>query len=108
MTLSRRDLIRSGFVVGGAVALGGRPGSAWALPSAILAPQGTTLESTYVRAPSGGPYRPILVAGPEPHTVRTDLGTPAGGGREGTRTPVLSFAHLTDVHVIDAQSPARV
>lgn len=107
MTLSRRDLIRSGFVVGGAVALGGRPGSAWALPTAIAAPEGTTLETTYVRA-SGGPYSPILVAGPEPHTVRTDLGTPAGGGRESTRTPVLTFAHITDVHVIDAQSPARV
>jgi metallophosphoesterase (TIGR03767 family) len=107
MALSRRDLIRSGFVVGGAVAFGGRPGSAWALPTAIAAPQGTTLESTYERA-SGGPYSPVLVAGPEPHSVRTDLGTPAGAGRENTRTSVLSFAHLTDVHVIDAQSPARV
>lgn len=108
MPLSRRDLIRSGFVVGGAVALGGRAGSAWALPD-VAAPELTTLSSTYARGPAGGGgYAPVVLQAGEAHVVRTDLGTDAGGGRAGRRTAVLSFAHLTDVHVIDAQSPARV
>ena len=107
MPLSRRDLIRSGFVVGGAVALGGRPGSSWALSSAS-SPAGTTLASTYAKGPAGpGGYRPVVAAAGEPHLVRTDLGSPAKPGRERSRTAVLSFAHLTDVHIIDAQSPAR-
>lgn len=108
MSLSRRDLIRSGFVVGGAVALGGRPGSAWALPQ-VVAPQGTTLASTYGKgAPGAGGYKPVVRQAGEPHVVRTDLGTDAAADRAGRRTAVLSFAHLTDVHIIDAQSPARV
>jgi len=108
MPLSRRDLIRSGFVVGGAIALGGRPGSAWALPS-VASPAGTTVVSTYAKGPAGtGGYRPVVAASGEPHVVRTDLGAPANPGREGSRTEVVSFAHLTDVHIIDAQSPMRV
>ncbi|MGH3457140.1 TIGR03767 family metallophosphoesterase [Aeromicrobium sp.] len=108
MPLSRRDLIRSGFVVGGAVALGGRFGSAWALPD-VASPMFTTLESTFAKgAPGAGGYRPVIRQAGEPHVVRTDLGADADAGRAGRRTAVLSFAHLTDVHVVDAQSPARV
>ena len=108
MPLSRRDLIRSGFVVGGAVALGGRPGSAWALPTVIAAPEGTTLESTFSKGAAGtGGYRPVVLGPPEPHIVRDDL-IPAQPGREDRRETVLAFAQLTDVHIIDAQSPMRV
>jgi metallophosphoesterase (TIGR03767 family) len=108
MALSRRDLIRSGFVVGGAIALGGRPGSTWALPD-LASPAYTTLVSTYGKgAPGAGGYRPVVLQAGEPHTVRTDLGSEADAGRAGRRTAVLAFAHLTDVHIIDAQSPARV
>lgn len=107
MPLSRRDLIRSGFVVGGAVALGGRPGSAWALPT-IVSPAGTTLASTYAKgSPGSGGYVPVVAATGEAHLVRSDI-KPPQAGREGRRTPVLSFAHLTDVHLIDAQSPMRL
>jgi metallophosphoesterase (TIGR03767 family) len=49
----------------------------------------------------------VVAAAGEPHIVRTDLGVPANPGRKHRRTAVLSFAHLTDVHIIDAQSPAR-
>jgi metallophosphoesterase (TIGR03767 family) len=71
---------------------------------------GTTLESTVLPGPvvNGGGYR-RLVSGPgEPHVVRDDLGAAAAVDRAATRRPVLAFAHLTDIHVIDAQSPARV
>lgn len=108
MTISRRDLIRTGAVVGGAAAIGLRPSTGWAAPG-IVAPQYTTLDSCYSRGPAGaGGYTSIISTGGETHTVRTGLGATAGADRATTRTAVLSFAHLTDVHIIDAQSPARV
>lgn len=108
MTISRRDLIRSSAVVGGVAVVGLRPTTAWAAPG-VVAPQHTTLDSCYRRGPAGaGGYTSVISAGGEPHTVRTGLGTSAGANRATTRTAVLSFAHLTDVHIIDAQSPARV
>jgi metallophosphoesterase (TIGR03767 family) len=75
----------------------------------LARPEGTTLASTVQRGPAGdGGYR-RLVSGPgEPHVVRDDLGTAPRSGRETRRRPVQTFAHLTDIHVIDAQSPARV
>ena len=90
MALSRRDLIRSGFVVGGAVALGGRPGSAWALPD-LASPKFTTLQSTYGKgAPGAGGYRPVVLQAGEPHVVRTDLGAGAGSRRASKRKALLS------------------
>lgn len=42
----------------------------------------------------------------EPYLLRTELAErPAG---PGAPRPLLAFAHLTDVHLIDHQSPARV
>ena len=110
MTLSRRDLIRSGFVVGGAIALGGRPGSAWALDPIPANPGGSTLATTFVKgAPGPGGYRPVVLGPGEAYSVRNDLNltlpTPAPAG---SRTSLLAFAQITDVHIIDAQSPARV
>ncbi|MEJ7636150.1 TIGR03767 family metallophosphoesterase [Aeromicrobium sp.] len=107
MTISRRALIQSSAVMGGAAAVGLRPLTAWAAPG-VVAPQYTTLDSCLARGSAGaGGYATLVSTGGEPHTVRTDLGTAAGTGRETTRAVVLSFAHLTDVHIIDAQSPAR-
>lgn len=110
MTISRRALIQSGVVIGGAAALTDLALSpaAWAV-TGRLAPQHTTLAHTLVRGtPGTGGYAPVVVRAGEPHTVRTDLGATAGAGRAATRTPVLSFVHLTDVHIVDEQSPMRV
>ena len=112
MTLSRRDLLRSGAALAGATALGGadlfRPRRTWAAPGPS-APWGTTLEATLVRGvPGPGGYVPVVHGPGEPHVVRTDLGVPAGRAREARRRAVLAFAQLTDVHVIDVQSPMRV
>ncbi|NRQ50268.1 TIGR03767 family metallophosphoesterase [Aeromicrobium stalagmiti] len=108
MTISRRDLIRTGAVVGGVAAVGLRPSTGWAAPG-LVAPQYTTLDSCFTRGPAGtGGYSKVISASGEAHTVRTDLGVTAGSNRATTRTAVLSFAHLTDVHIIDAQSPSRV
>ena len=106
MSLSRRDLIRSGFVVGGAIALGGRPASAWALPIPAN-PAGTTLAATFAKGPAGaGGYRPVVTALGEAYGFRNDLNAPTPP--LGTRASLLAFAQITDVHIIDAQSPARV
>lgn len=108
MTISRRDLIRTSALVGGVAAVGLRPATAWAAPG-VVAPEYTTIDSCYGRGPAGaGGYTSVISTGGEQHTVRTGLGASAGANRATTRTAVLSFAHLTDVHIIDAQSPARV
>ncbi len=65
----------------------------------------TTDQGTVEAARAGaGGYR-RLAAGPgEPHTSRTDLASAASD----PGTPLLTIAHLSDLHVCDAQSPARV
>ena len=79
-----------------------------------MAPAGTTLARTLLLGPAGaGGYRPIVAGPGEPHLRRLDLmpatpATPAGPAGPSRRRPVLAFVHLTDVHVLDAQSPARV
>jgi metallophosphoesterase (TIGR03767 family) len=109
VTISRRDLLRTGLAVGGAGALagtgllGGPP--AWAATQTA----GTTLDVTLVRGkPGRGGYAPVVRRAGEPHLVRTDLGVPASKKRASRRRGLLAFAHLTDVHVVDAQSPLRV
>ena len=102
MTLSRRE------VLAGAAAL-----SLTAFPgrhaAAATRPPVATLAATVRRgAPGTGGYV-RLVAGPgEPHVLRQDLGTVAKAGRATRRTALVAFAQLTDIHLVDAQSPARV
>ncbi len=50
-------------------------------------------------------YRRLAGTPGEQHTVREDLAT-AGDSRDGV--PLLRFAHLSDLHVMDPQSPSRV
>jgi metallophosphoesterase (TIGR03767 family) len=57
------------------------------------------------RAP-GAPYRRIAADDGWPIEVRQDL-APARQDRIATRAPIASFVHLTDLHVIDATSPAH-
>ncbi|WP_232793984.1 TIGR03767 family metallophosphoesterase [Pseudofrankia saprophytica] len=70
----------------------------------------TTRDRRLVRgAPGPGGYRP-LVAGPgEPQLVRTELVEPVVGpaGTRPGRRSLARFAHLSDLHVVDHQSPAR-
>ncbi len=104
MQFSRRTAFKAA-AVGTVAAFPARQASA----ARVVAPLHTTLASTVRRGArlSGGYTR--LVAGPgEPHVLREDLGAKALRGREGRRRSLLAFAHLTDIHVVDAQSPARV
>jgi metallophosphoesterase (TIGR03767 family) len=85
-----------------------RPGTAWHEPRH---PHGTTLEATLLPgAPGRGGYAPLVVRPGEPHLVRDELlgGAMARTGRHRSRRPVVVLGQLTDIHVLDAQSPARV
>ncbi|MFD2762919.1 metallophosphoesterase [Micromonospora eburnea] len=55
---------------------------------------------------SDGPYRRLSAAPGEPHRARTDFRPPAAPA-PGRRV-VATLAHLTDLHVVDPGSPARL
>jgi metallophosphoesterase (TIGR03767 family) len=88
---------------------------AWAKPGAHPA-ELTTLRQTIQKGMvigegSKGRYRRLIYGAGEQHLVRTDLANRKGGprGNIGTARPtLLHFAHFTDIHIIDAQSTARV
>lgn len=73
----------------------------------------TTLQQTFLPAGTASPeaerYRALEVCGGWNRVVRDDLGTPAAAGdpADGGRI-LLSMVHLSDVHILDAESPLRV
>ncbi len=113
MQISRRDLFRSAAVVGGAAALGGLGGlSAEAVAgtgSSARAARVATRTAVLVRGPEGpGGYRPVVTAAGEAWQVRTDLGTKPKAGRAARRRPIVAFTQISDVHIVDSESPMRV
>ncbi len=108
MELTRRSLLQ-GAVAGSALVAIDRaaPSLAGTARAPVAAPEHTTLDGTYLRGRRGrAGYVSLRRGGPEPHVLRTELARPSRG-RLATRRGVLAFAHLTDTHVVDAQSPAR-
>jgi 3',5'-cyclic AMP phosphodiesterase CpdA len=96
--LTRRRAVREALAGAGGLALalsgcgagGARAGS----------PSGSTLQATWVDAAGDGQLR----AGPgEPLIARAGLGR-----REAVTGTLTTLAHITDAHVLDASSPARV
>ncbi|HET9171485.1 MAG TPA: hypothetical protein VFN97_18750, partial [Actinospica sp.] len=74
---------------------------------APIAPRGTTIERTLLAGPPGeGGFRPIVPGPGEAHILRTELA--ARPAAPAVPRPLLAFAQLTDVHLVDHQSPARV
>lgn len=71
---------------------------------------GTTVEQTLLRGqPGDGGYQPIVVGTGEPYVRRGELCPGADEvTRQGGRRGLFAFAHLTDIHLVDSQSPARV
>lgn len=113
MQISRRDLFRSAAAVGGAAALGGLGGlSAEAVAGTgpvARAARATTRRTVLVRGTAGaGGYRPVVTAAGEAWQVRTDLGTRPKKGRVSRRRPMVAFTQISDVHVVDTESPMRV
>ena len=121
--LSRRSLLRAGLIVPAVAAASAcssdsepaptpsptTSATPTPTPTPTAAGAPTTLDGTLLRGPAGSGGFVELVASPgEPHVLRADLGIAAKAERTSTRTPLLVFSHLTDMHVVDAQSPARV
>ncbi len=105
--ISRRDFLKLGGAAGAAAPFAR---IRWASAKDLSARPGlTTLDRTIVKGEQvgqgslGAYYR--LAYGPgEPWTVREDLWPRSSA----TLEPLASFVHLTDIHLVDAQSPARV
>lgn len=70
----------------------------------------TTLRETIrQRAVGTRQYRSLATAPGEPYVPRYDLlGRAADAGRVGRRRSLLYLGHMTDIHIMDAQSPARL
>ena len=103
--ITRRNLLRTGLA---AAAVAGIIRPQTALAAGSLSATGTTLARTWQRGPAGpGGYRKVIEGPGEPHTVRTEFATPAAD-RATRRRGVLAFAQLSDVHIVDAQSPMRL
>lgn len=76
------------------------PTPAWLGPADL-----TTLRSTVLIGPAGaGGYALLVAGGPELHTIRGDL----GGAPNNPTFAIAAFAQMTDLHVVDDQSPLRV
>lgn len=105
MGITRRGLARAGAALTAAAAVAAtRPTGAGAAVR-----RAATLASTIRRGRPNARGYARLVRGPaEPHVVRTGLGIPARAGRARRRRPLAAFVQLSDVHVVDVQSPLRV
>lgn len=107
MQISRRTALKGAAAAGALTAFPARSASAAAAEP--VAPEHTTLATTLVKGPAGaGGYVPVVSGPGEPHVLRQDLGAKASRGRAATRTSLAAFVQLTDIHLVDAQSPARV
>lgn len=68
-------------------------------------PTGTTLDRTIVRLLASG-YSTLGYRPGEPHELHPD--NPVARDPSSPRRALVAFAQLTDVHLVDAQSPLRV
>ncbi|MGY2704211.1 MULTISPECIES: TIGR03767 family metallophosphoesterase [unclassified Nocardioides] len=117
MQISRRDLLRSSAAVAGsATVLSGVGGLSAAAVAGTVHPVGrvdggalTTRQAVLVRGtPGAGGYGPVVTAAGESWLVRSDLGTKPKRGRAKRRKPLVAFAQVSDVHLVDSESPMRV
>jgi metallophosphoesterase (TIGR03767 family) len=99
--LSRRRFLQA------AAALAAAAGVPLEWAEAVLAadPSGTTLDRTIARLRATG-YSTLTTAAGEPHIPHPD--NPVARTPGAPRRTLVAFAHFTDIHLIDAQSPARV
>ncbi|WP_345518132.1 TIGR03767 family metallophosphoesterase [Nocardioides conyzicola] len=108
MQISRRDLIRSTAAVGAVTALGGLGLADAAVAGTGPVARATTRTTTLDKGPAGaGGWRPVVTRAGEGYAVRGGLGAKARGGRARRRKSLLAFAQISDVHIMDCQSPVR-
>lgn len=69
----------------------------------------STLHRTLIKGkPNAKGYRRLIRGPGESHVLRVDLGFRPMRGRRRRRRGLLAFVQLSDIHILDAQSPARV
>src|SRR5690348_4899374 len=108
MELSRRHLLKSAVVLGGAAVVS-REMVFGSLSEQAVAAGRTTANGTYgPGTPNAKGYRKVVAKPADKRLVRTDIGVAARSTRAKSRSNLLAFAQLSDVHVVDHQSPARV
>src|SRR6478609_4447720 len=108
MELSRRNLLKSAVVLGGTAALS-REMVFGSLSEQAVAAGRTTANGTFgPGTPNAKGYRRVVAKPADQRLVRTDIGVAAKSTRTRSRSNLLAFAQLSDVHVVDHQSPARV
>ncbi len=109
MAVARRTMLKGALGAAGITLVGGVSGLAARKAYALPTPSGdgTTLAQTIVRGvPGSGGYAPLAAGAGEPLLFRGELGGTASHAARDRRV-LACFAHLTDVHVMDVQSPAR-
>jgi len=116
-TPSRRRVLGLGVATGALVATSSLVAPAEAAPTEAAPTEAvprsrrggpTTLDRTLLRgSPGAGGYRPIVTGPGEPHLLRDDL-IGSAPARPGERRAVIALGQFTDMHILDAQSPARV
>ncbi|MGB6454468.1 MAG: TIGR03767 family metallophosphoesterase [Streptosporangiaceae bacterium] len=108
--VSRRSFLKTSAITSGLAASGLLAFPARHAEAAPLADSsGTTLERTLLRGvPGTGGYQ-LIVPGPgEPYVIRADIGGVASSGRFFRRRQFVAFSQFSDIHMLDAESPARV
>ncbi len=84
-------------------------GAALAAPATPADVPTTLLQTMRKRTVGTKQYRTLVTAPGEPYIPRFDLlGKVAASGRANTRRSLAYLGHMTDIHVQDAQSPARL
>ena len=73
----------------------------------MLSHQRRLVAGRVLRAGLRAPYRAVETAEGEQHSFRYELGSPEIAARFRIGPTLACFAHLTDLHVTDVQSPAR-
>lgn len=114
--MDRRDFLKSAALAGAATMMPRWISFAASRPEMVArAADLTTLNQTIIKGAAIGEgvrqkYHRLAWGPGEPHILREDLASTKPGHNRSfqTKTPLLNIAHFTDIHVIDAQSPARV
>src|SRR5712692_3008913 len=106
MSFMRRSLLKGAAGLAAVVGLDALS-TGFATAEELSDGDATTLERTLLAGtPGRGGYTPITIGAGEPYVLRMDL-APSATRRFDDRRVVASFAQLTDIHVMDHQSPAR-
>jgi hypothetical protein len=108
--LSRRQFMTAVTVLAAAASIPADVlGRAMAASPVPVEPPSTLLRTILQGRVLSGSYRGLTAGPGEPYLPRTDiLGADPSPDRSASRRSLLYLGHLSDLHVIDAQSPGRI